>query len=328
MKYFPIFFLLTFITVYADEAPIVNLHTNFGLIVLKLNPDKAPKAVENFLKYANNNFYDDTIFHRVIKNYIIQAGGYNKDYQKKTSLYEPIVNESDNYLENGYGTIAMARNYRDPDSATSQFFINLKDNISLDYNEIMEEMGYTVFGKVIEGMDVVEKIGSLATGVKGTLKKNVPQTPVIIELVMIKTIIGTTELPTIVESDIPIGEISAELDEAADDELSTTIRVNEINTNISDLDRTKSPIDIVIDDEIFNTESSNKSSIDDAKIVEPEILPKLAILNVQIPTPELISEKISIVGPIQEQIPKESKAVSLLAPDLPSRPDIPDPVPY
>jgi len=350
MKYFSIF-LLT-ITAYANEAPIVNLHTNFGLIVLKLNPDKAPKTVENFLNYTNGNFYDDTIFHRVINNYIIQAGGYTENYKKKTILYQPIVNESDNGLENVYGTIAMARNYRDPDSATSQFFINLKDNISLDYNGITEEMGYTVFGKVIEGMDVVKKIASLKTEAKGELKKNVPQTPVLIELMVVKNDTGVVELPELstVEPDTnensPTDEILEDVSEElnnnpaidekqADEELINTVeveeeidkelttQVNEIKENISGSDSNESPVEDVIEDELSNNDS--KSSMDDVRVVQ--IPPKLAIFNVQIPTPGFIAEKIPIVDIIP--ISTESKAVPLLAPDMPSQPDIPeDPFPY
>ncbi len=319
MKYFTIFFLLT-VTVYADEAPIVNLHTNFGLIVLELNPAKAPKTVETFLKYANNNFYDDTIFHRVIKKYIIQGGGYTKDYQKKISLYDPIINESNNNLENLYGTIAMARSFRNPDSATSQFFINLKDNLSLDYNEITEEMGYTVFGKVIEGMDIVEKIQYFKTGAGGSLKKHVPEEQVIIEVVVVKNMSSTIPVTTKI------------IEEAA---VSNTELANEINENYSKIDSIQIENDIAISSTKGNI---SKFTNDKINIIESNISPKTELLtvNFKIPVTKFTSKKIPIVNTILEKIPLNRKITSLLAPkvislsapDMPSLPDISDPFPY
>ncbi|HHB92490.1 MAG TPA: hypothetical protein ENK59_04660 [Thioploca sp.] len=310
MKYITILFLLT-MTVYADEAPIINLHTNFGLIVLELYPAKAPKTVENFLKYANSNFYDDTIFHRVIKKYIIQGGGYTKDYQKKIPLYDPIINESDNNLENLYGTIAMARSFRDPNSATSQFFINLKDNLSLNYNHITEEMGYTVFGKVIEGMDIIEKIQYFKTGAGGSLKKHVPQKQVIIEVVVVKSMAGTIEA---------IGE-QTELNTELSDEMDEDYLENstQIKTNIA-------------------TSNTNVSKLtnDKTNIIESTIPPKIELLtvNFKIPVTKFTSKKIPIINPTLEKIPLNQKIIpssavtALSAPDMPSQPDISDPFPY
>ncbi|MDM8567921.1 peptidylprolyl isomerase [Thiotrichales bacterium HSG1] len=316
-KYFIIFFLLT-ISAYAAEVPRVSLHTNFGLIVLELNPNKAPKTVENFLKYANDNFYDDTIFHRVIKNYIIQGGIYTKNYKKKTPLYEPIVNESDNGLDNLYGTIAMARNYREPDSATSQFFINVKDNPSLNYNGILEEMGYTVFGKVIEGMDIIDEIQSLKTGSKNQLKKYVPQNQVIIEVVVVKNTVSTTESPNealsnsktsledLEEKDVeeppdkslPNSEISLEsLDEKVDDVGEAVIGDEEptneaLSTSETSFEGSKKKFDDaveetaemidtdVMDDIQSNTENiaNNEDTVELATVVEPDIPPPKADL--------------------------------------------------
>ncbi|MDM8564342.1 peptidylprolyl isomerase [Candidatus Halobeggiatoa sp. HSG11] len=359
-KYFAIFFLLT-ISAYADESPRVNLHTNFGLIVLELNPSKAPKTVENFLKYANNNFYDDTIFHRVIKKYIIQGGGYTKNYKKKKPTYEPIINESDNGLENSYGTIAMARSYRDPDSATSQFFINVKDNASLNYNDIMEEMGYTVFGKVIEGIDVVEKIQSLKTGAKGQLRKNVPQTPVIIEVVVVKDVNSAIESPVDTEissvSEIPSEEgldekIEETIDEGDEEEIVENVDIidildtKEIDTeDIADSEDSVdenivelSTIDVIEPDislpppKVGMEDIAELSTID---VIEPDVSPppkiKLAIFDAHFPMLELTAEKIPIdkILPIaQEKVPESPKTASILAPDTPSQPDIPDPFPY
>jgi len=160
--------------------PQVNLQTNKGLIVLELYPDKAPKSVENFLAYVDSGFYNGTIFHRVIKDFMIQGGGFSEDMTQKETR-QPIANEADNGLKNERGTIAMART-NNPDSATAQFFINLKDNGFLDHTaKNTRGWGYAVFGKVTEGMAVVDAIGTAATGAKGKFPKDVPLETVIIE---------------------------------------------------------------------------------------------------------------------------------------------------
>ena len=139
--------------------PIVVIETSKGNIVLKLNKEKAPITVANFLKYVNNEFYNQTVFHRVIKDFMIQGGGFSSDGSKKETL-EPIILESSNGLKNLKGTIAMARTM-DPDSATAQFFINVVNNDFLDYTS--QSPGYAVFGEVIEGIDVVMIIQDVAT---------------------------------------------------------------------------------------------------------------------------------------------------------------------
>ncbi|OHB47523.1 MAG: hypothetical protein A2Y10_14390 [Planctomycetes bacterium GWF2_41_51] len=142
-----------------NESPKVRISTSKGDIVVELNQEKAPVTVANFLKYVDANFYDGTIFHRVIKGFMIQCGGMTADMsQKKTN--PPITNESKNGLKNLRGTLAMART-SDPDSATSQFFINHADNDFLDYG--VRDAGYAVFGKVVEGMDVVDAIATVKT---------------------------------------------------------------------------------------------------------------------------------------------------------------------
>jgi len=188
MKYLTACLLLLFVlTVHSEEMPIVKMKTNLGTIVLELNPSASPKTVNNFLRYALDGFYEGTIFHRVIKYFIIQGGGYTQDHKKKPPTYAPIPNESNNGLKNLRGTIAMARNAQEHDSATSQFFINVKDNPSLDYGgSIYSDWGYAVFGRVIEGMDVVNKIRKLQTGPSGPFRKYVPRTPVIIEKVVVE----------------------------------------------------------------------------------------------------------------------------------------------
>ena len=157
-------------------APRVHLETNLGTIVLELNPDKAPETVENFLQYVKDKHYDGTVFHRVIGNFMIQGGGFKADMQQK-STRPPIALESRNGLKNDRGTIAMART-NVPDSATAQFFINVVDNAMLNAPN-PDGHGYAVFGKVVSGMDVVDKIRSVPTGPRGG-HRDVPNTPVTI----------------------------------------------------------------------------------------------------------------------------------------------------
>ncbi|GAA0705808.1 peptidylprolyl isomerase [Dokdonella soli] len=161
-------------------ASKVLLKTSMGDITLQLYPDKAPKSVENFLAYVKSGFYDGTIFHRVIGNFMIQGGGFTKDLRQK-STKAPVVNESKNGLSNLRGTLAMART-QDPNSATAQFFINTVDNPRLDYTSDASP-GYCVFGKVVTGLDVVDKIRAVETGPQGPFRSDVPVTPVVIEKV-------------------------------------------------------------------------------------------------------------------------------------------------
>ena len=140
----------------------VKLTTTKGDIVIELNEDKAPVTVQNFLNYVRDGFYDDTIFHRVIPNFMIQGGGFNDQMMQKNTQ-DPIKNEADNGLANDRGTIAMART-QDPDSATAQFFINHRDNAFLNHTSPEGQgWGYCVFGKVTEGMDVVDAIAAVPT---------------------------------------------------------------------------------------------------------------------------------------------------------------------
>jgi cyclophilin family peptidyl-prolyl cis-trans isomerase len=150
----------------ADKNPVVLLETSMGNIKIELYPDKAPITVKNFLAYVDDKFYDGVIFHRVIPNFMIQGGGFTPGMEEKKTK-DPIKNESRNGLENKRGTIAMALKPRLPDSGTDQFFINLKDNVDLDKANFPDGFGYCVFGKVIDGMDVVDKISSVKTARKG-----------------------------------------------------------------------------------------------------------------------------------------------------------------
>ena len=162
---------------------MVTFKTNFGDITLELFEDKAPKTVENFLSYVKDGFYDNTIFHRVIEGFMIQGGGFTVDMDQKDTK-DTIENEANNGVANEKGTIAMART-NDPHSATAQFFINVNNNDFLNHtSESVNGWGYCAFGKVTEGMDVVEKIKSVKTGSRG-YHQDVPVEPVIIEKAII-----------------------------------------------------------------------------------------------------------------------------------------------
>lgn len=160
--------------------PKVELATNMGRITLELYPDKAPQTVDNFLRYVKEGFYDGTVFHRIIPNFMIQGGGFTTDFtQKKTR--GPVKNEAASGLQNTVGTVAMART-SDPHSATAQFFINIADNDFLNFTAPTQQgHGYTAFGKVVKGMDVVEKIARVSTGPGKPPHSDVPRKPVIIE---------------------------------------------------------------------------------------------------------------------------------------------------
>ena len=170
-------------TVTRKEVDMVIIRTTFGEIKLELDAEKAPKTVANFLNYARDGFYDGTVFHRVIDNFMIQGGGFDTDMQQKANG-DPIENEADNGLKNDFGTIAMART-NDPHSATAQFFINVKDNDFLNHSgKNMQGWGYTVFGKVTEGKEVLDKIRAVPTSSRKG-HTDVPTDPVIIESVLI-----------------------------------------------------------------------------------------------------------------------------------------------
>jgi peptidyl-prolyl cis-trans isomerase B (cyclophilin B) len=162
---------------------MVIIRTTFGDIKIELDAEKAPVTVANFLEYARAGFYNGTIFHRVINNFMIQGGGFDTNMQQK-AVGKPIDNEADNGLKNDFGTIAMARTM-EPHSATAQFFINVKDNDFLNHSgKNMQGWGYTVFGKMVEGEEVLEKIRNVPTGSSGG-HQDVPNDPVIIESVEI-----------------------------------------------------------------------------------------------------------------------------------------------
>jgi peptidyl-prolyl cis-trans isomerase B (cyclophilin B) len=163
----------------SDTPSKVKLTTSLGEIIIQLNPEKAPISSANFLTYVNEGFYNNTIFHRVIPGFMAQGGGFDTDFNQK-AVHESIKNEADNGLTNKRGSIAMART-NVPDSATAQFFINYKDNASLNHTSpTASGWGYAVFGEVIEGMDVVDAMAKQPTGNRGG-HQDVPKTDIIVE---------------------------------------------------------------------------------------------------------------------------------------------------
>ncbi|MAW34554.1 MAG: peptidylprolyl isomerase [Gammaproteobacteria bacterium] len=163
---------------------MIVINTTSGNIKLELFDDKAPKTSENFKEYIKSGYFNNIIFHRVIKDFMIQGGGFTKDMQQKETM-QPIKNEANNMISNERGTIAMART-NDPHSASAQFFINLKDNKFLDFkSETIQGWGYCVFGKVIEGIEVVDEIAKVSTGSYGP-HQDVPDDPIIINEIIIE----------------------------------------------------------------------------------------------------------------------------------------------
>ena len=161
------------------DAPQVRIATTLGDIVVELDRRRAPRTVDNFLGYVDASFYDDTLFHRVIEGFMIQGGGFSRDFERRDTR-EPIANEADNGLSNRRYTIAMARTNA-PHSATAQFFVNTADNTNLDHTApTARGWGYTVFGRVIEGQDVVDRISRVPTGAGGPFSRDAPREPVVI----------------------------------------------------------------------------------------------------------------------------------------------------
>ncbi len=182
--FFSMMLLLTSTSTFATENKMsdtpnkVKLTTTLGTIVIQLDTEKAPVSSKNFIQYVKDGFFDGTIFHRVIPGFMAQGGGFTTDFEQKPTR-DPIKNEADNGLKNTRGSIAMART-SDPNSATAQFFINLKDNAFLDHTSPTPNgWGYAVFGQVIEGMDVVDEMAKQPTGNKGP-HQDVPKTDIVI----------------------------------------------------------------------------------------------------------------------------------------------------
>jgi cyclophilin family peptidyl-prolyl cis-trans isomerase len=165
---------------HTDPAPQVRVSTNMGDFVVELNPERAPLTVANFLRYVKEGYYSQTLIHRVVANFVIQGGGHSATDLKLKSVHDPVHNESGNGLQNKRGTVGLARG-ESAHSGNAQFYVNLVDNPDLD--PLPTRWGYTVFGKVIQGMDVVDRIGVTPTGASGPFKSDTPIKPVIIEKV-------------------------------------------------------------------------------------------------------------------------------------------------
>ena len=181
----PLLMTATSMSMAAEQAPRVRLETTMGNIVLELDREHAPATVDNFLAYVNDGFYDGTIFHRVIDGFMIQGGGYTADFSRKETR-PPIQNEADNGLKNTRGSIAMART-QDPHSASAQFFINVADNSALDHKaRDARGWGYAVFGRVADGMGVVDKIRTQTTGVQAGFR-DVPRKTITITRAVVET---------------------------------------------------------------------------------------------------------------------------------------------
>ena len=179
-KYFVALGILLLSFAAAAAEPKVELKTSMGAIVIELYPERAPATVKNFLQYVKDGHYDGTLFHRVIPKFMIQAGGFTPEFGEKPTR-APVRNEADNGLRNTTGTVAMARR-SDPHSATAQFFINVADNPFLDFRYPTQQgYGYTVFGRVVDGMDVVRRIAGVTTGAGPGPHRDVPLQPVVIE---------------------------------------------------------------------------------------------------------------------------------------------------
>lgn len=211
----------------AAEAPRVKLETSMGDIVLELDAVKAPITVENFLKYAEDGFYDGTIFHRVISNFMIQGGGHTTPTQQKTEGLRPAIkNEASNGLKNVAGTVAMART-SDPNSATSQFFINVKDNPNLDFGGPMGA-GYCVFGKVVEGMDVVNKIKAVEVTANAQGENSQPKDPPVLKSAKILNYPNTKAAMEAAKTAIEAAKVAA--DAAREKEMAEVLKKIESET--------------------------------------------------------------------------------------------------
>ena len=194
-----IFTLLLAATGYVlADNPKVRMETTKGTVLIELYTDKAPGTVENFLRYVNAGKYDGTIFHRVIKDFMNQGGGFTPDF-KKVETFAPIKNEADNGVKNTRGTIAMART-GEPHSATNQFFINTADNAFLDHTgKTMRGWGYCVFGTVVDGMDVMDRIAKVQTGSGGPFNQDVPQEEILIQKISVIETAPRPQPPSMLE---------------------------------------------------------------------------------------------------------------------------------
>ncbi len=296
---------------WAKEVPVVELQTNLGKIVLELNPQQAPKTVENFLSYAKSGFYEGTIFHRVINHFMIQGGGYTQDLTKKPTR-PPIANEANNGLKNQKGTVAMART-ADPDSATSQFFINMADNYFLDHQAPTSSgWGYTVFGQVIQGMDVLNEIQTVKTGSQGPFQTDVPEKAITIQKVTISHAQPTasgdvTKVPPEPEKRLPPAKTEDKVEPPQDAEQ----KDSEKTTAVKEM----TPPEV---------KTVQQAVVEDSTKKMMEVSPKAVPIEVK-----STESKAEIKTPVENETSpaettKDKGKEALLAPDAPTKPDTPE----
>jgi len=294
----------------SESLPRAELKTSMGTIVIELDPNKAPHSVENFISYAKEGFYEGTVFHRVIKDFMIQGGGYSPDLQKKPT-HPAIVNEAQNGLKNLRGTVAMARG-SDPNSATAQFFINVKDNANLDFKDATPSgAGYSVFGKVVQGLDVVDAIQRVETGAGGSFSKDVPATPMLIEKITLKNVpasLSKTEAKT---------ETKSEPKKAA--EPVKTEQPKEVKAEVKE--PAKAPEPVKTPEVAKAAPKAEPAKVEVAKPAESKPEASMSAL----------AKPNTAVAEVKEPAPKKvsapAKKPAQTAPDKPTSPDKPEPSP-
>jgi len=238
-------FLLPCLPVLAQiNNPVVRIQTSQGEFTLELDYTHSPNSVKNFLTYAKEGFYEGTIFHRLIPDFIMQGGGYTENYEKKDT-HSPIESEADNEQKNLRGTVALARN-ANPHSATAQFFINLKDNDALDFKDKSAKgYGYTVFGTVTAGMEVIDKMAAIAVGQGGPFNKYLPQEMIVIQKVVIEQDLPQEEQDNLAEQpETPTIEpaVSTAVASIPEDEPKANLETNDTLNSATDQPATPVPL--------------------------------------------------------------------------------------
>ncbi|MDD2814863.1 MAG: peptidylprolyl isomerase [Thiotrichaceae bacterium] len=289
----------------SESLPRAEIKTSMGTIVIELDPNKAPHSVENFISYAKEGFYEGTVFHRVIKDFMIQGGGYSPDLQKKPT-HPAIVNEAQNGLKNLRGTVAMAR-VSDPNSATAQFFINVKDNANLDFKDATPAgAGYSVFGKVVQGLEVVDAIQHVETGAGGSFSKDVPITPVVIEKITLKNVpasLGKVEAKKAAEAVVKAEPVKTE-------------QAKETKAEVKEAVKTPEPVKPEV--------AKAAPKAEPAKVEKPaESKPEASMSALAKPNTAVAEVK----DPAPKKVSTPAKKSAQPAPDKPTSPDKPEPSP-
>lgn len=299
----------------SESLPRAELKTSMGNIVIELDLNKAPHSVENFISYAKEGFYEGTVFHRVIKDFMVQGGGYSPDLQKKPT-HPAIVNEAQNGLKNLRGTVAMARG-SDPNSATAQFFINVKDNANLDFKDATPAgAGYSVFGKVIQGLDVVDAIQHVETGAAGNFAKDVPVTPIIIEKITLKNVpasLGKTE-PKVEPKKAP--------EPVAKSEPAKTEQPKEVKAETKE--PAKAPEPVKTPEVAKAAPKAEPAKVEKTEAAKPaESKPEASMSALAKPNTAVAEVK----DPAAKKVTAPAKKPAQPAPDKPTSPDKPEPSP-